>query len=71
MSQSAPDLGDLPPQAQYLPPPNGVVTVVTVVTVVPVVPAQSVYYAQPYYPPVSIEVGPRYWGHRHHRPYGS
>lgn len=60
MSQSAPGLGDLPPQAQYVPAVNGVVTV----------PAPSVYYAQPYYPPVSIEVGPRYWGYRYHRPYG-
>ena len=61
MSQSAPDLGDVPPQAQYLPPVNGVMTV----------PAQTVYYAQPYYPPVTIELGARYWGgHRYRRPYG-
>ena len=48
------------PQGQYVPTVNGVVTV----------PAPSVYYAQPYYPPVSIEAGPRYWGHRYHRPHG-
>jgi uncharacterized protein YcfJ len=57
MSNQSPDLA---PQAQYLPPGNGVMTA----------PAQPIYYAQPYYPPVSIEVGPRYWGHHYHRPYG-
>ncbi len=57
MSNQSPDLA---PQAQYLPPANGVMTA----------PAQPIYYAQPYCPPVSIEVGPRYSGHRYHRPYG-
>ncbi|NVO06049.1 MAG: hypothetical protein HXX19_09035 [Rhodoferax sp.] len=30
-----------------------------------VVPAAPVYYAQPYYPPVSIGMGFGYWDHRH------
>ena len=54
MTQSP--VADAPAQVEYAQAPASAV-----------VPAAPVYYAQPYYPPVSIGLGFGYWDHRHWR----